>query len=80
MPVGLARRAPPLAPMRRPDVEPFFGACLHPAVGNAAAGKDERMHAAAIIDDGELEISVEWCGRNVLPHCAIVLQHERAPH
>jgi len=57
--------------MRRPHVEPFLGRHLHPTVGNTAAGKDERVHAAAIIDDGELEIAVERRGRYVLPHCAM---------
>lgn len=53
--------------MGRLHVDPLLGLRIHPAVGHAAAWKDERVRAVRI-DDGQLEIALEWRSGDRLPH------------
>jgi hypothetical protein len=48
------------------NVDPLLSLCVDPSAQNAPTGEDERMWAVPI-NDGQLKIAVEWCGRNRLP-------------
>jgi hypothetical protein len=57
--------------MGRPDINPLVRFRIHPALGDAAAWKDESVRPIGI-DHGELNLAVEWRGRDRLPHCTLM--------
>jgi hypothetical protein len=53
--------------MRGAHVDPPLVGSIYPAPENAPAREDQRMRAI-VRDDGELEIAIEGCGRDRMPH------------
>ena len=53
--------------MRRAHVQPLAAMRIHPARGDAPAGKYQGMRPI-LIEDGQLDIAVDRRGRYGLPH------------
>ena len=51
-------------------LDPLRVGSIHPTAENASARKNKHMRAI-MVDDGKLEITIERCGRDRLPHAAM---------
>ena len=57
----------PGTPVRGMNFNPLMRPDIHPAIGDAAAGKHERV-LAVLVEHGQLQIAIKWCGVDGLPH------------
>jgi hypothetical protein len=59
----------PLAPMSGAKDDSILRFGVDPALRTPPAGENQRMHGIAF-DDCKLQVAVEWCCRDLMPHAA----------
>lgn len=57
----------PFPPVGGPHIDGDAGDCMFPAGSGTPAWEDERV-LAIFVDDGQLQQTKEWCGKDRLPH------------